>query len=94
MDFKITKTSPKGIIKIAKNTKIPIIPIGFWSTRNFSLNSWDSFLITKPFSNCNFVWGKPISIPNNISDLEIEKFQIKLENRISECIEKAKKKSL
>ena len=84
----------KGIIKIAKNTKIPIIPIGFWSTRNFSLNSWDSFLVTKPFSNCSFVWGKPILIPEKINELEIEKFQIKLENEISECIEKAKKKSL
>ena len=39
-----------GVIKIAKKTNVPIIPVGFWSSRNFTLNSWDSFLITFPFS--------------------------------------------
>ena len=45
----------EGIIKIAKNTNIAIIPVGFWSSNNFCLKSWDSFLITLPFSKCNFV---------------------------------------
>lgn len=83
------KTS-EGIIKIAKNTNIPIIPIGFWSSRNFTLKSWDSFLITLPFSKCNFVWGEAIKIPNNLKDKEIVNFQNFLENKINECIEKAK----
>ena len=49
---------PEGIIKIAKSTNVPIIPLGFWSSKNFTLKSWDSFLITLPFSKCNFVWGE------------------------------------
>ncbi|MBO6468615.1 MAG: DUF374 domain-containing protein, partial [Pelagibacteraceae bacterium] len=44
----------EGIIKIAKSSKVPIIPIGFWSSKNFKLKSWDSFLITLPFSKCSF----------------------------------------
>ena len=40
----------EGIIKIAKSSKVPIIPVGFWSSKNFKLKSWDSFLITLPFS--------------------------------------------
>ena len=39
----------EGIIKIAKSTNIPIIPVGFWSSKNFQLKSWDSFLITYTF---------------------------------------------
>ena len=34
-----------GVIKIAKKSNVPIIPVGFWSSRNFTLNSWDSFLL-------------------------------------------------
>ena len=83
----------EGIIKIAKKAKIPIIPIGFWSSNNFCLKSWDSFLITLPFSKCNFVWGEPIKIPENIDDNEINDFQLLLQHQINKCIKKAKKKS-
>ena len=81
----------EGIIKIAKNTKTPIIPLGFWSSKNFALKSWDSFLITRPFSKCCFVWGNPINIPESIDDNEMKKYQSILEKKINECIEEAKK---
>ena len=80
----------EGIIKIAKNTNIPIIPIGFWSSKNFTLKSWDSFLITLPFSKCNFVWGEAIKIPKNLKDDEIINFQNILKNKLNECVNKAK----
>ena len=64
-----------GIIKIAKKSKIPIIPLGFWSSKNFHLKSWDSFLISKPFSKCFFVWGEAMEIPEDSTDQEITKFQ-------------------
>ena len=35
----------EGIIKIARASKTPIIPCGFWSSKNFQLKSWDTFLI-------------------------------------------------
>ena len=41
----------EGIIKIAIHSQVPIIPLGFASDKNFKLKSWDSFLITYPFSN-------------------------------------------
>ena len=58
------KKVSEGIIKIAMHSQVPIIPLGFASNKNFKLNSWDSFLITYPFSKCNFVWGEPITIPS------------------------------
>ena len=79
-----------GVIKIAKKSNVPIIPVGFWSSRNFTLKSWDSFLITYPFSKCVFAWSEPILIPNNLRDEEIPKFQLLLENKINDCIQSAK----
>ena len=76
----------EGIIKIAINSQVPIIPLGFASSRNFKLNSWDSFLITFPFSKCNFVWGDPIIIPPKIKENEIEKYKKFLEEKINYCI--------
>ena len=80
-----------GIIKISKATEVPIIPIGFSSSKFKKLKSWDSFLITKPFAKCAFVWGNSIIIPKNCSETEIEEFKNKLEKEINICIDQAKK---
>jgi lysophospholipid acyltransferase (LPLAT)-like uncharacterized protein len=79
-----------GIIKISKATQVPIIPIGFASSKYRTLKSWDSFLITKPFSRITFVWGKAITIPKNCTDNEIEDYKNKLEKELNICLEKAK----
>lgn len=79
----------EGIIKISKSSQVPIIPIGFASTRNRRLNSWDSFLITYPFSKCAFVWGDPINVPLELNKNEIEKYQNILQNKINECVKNA-----
>ena len=79
----------EGIIKIAKKTKIPIIPLGFWSSKNFKLNSWDSFLITLPFSKCSFVWNEPLEIPNNIEEKQVQNYQKLLEKKIIQSIKRA-----
>ena len=81
----------EGIIKIAKISKVPIIPVGFGSSKNFCLKSWDSFLITLPFSKCRIVWGDSITIPENLEDKEIEKYKKLIEEKINECVKKAKK---
>lgn len=81
----------EGIIKISKKSKVCIIPVGFWSSNNFKLNSWDSFLITLPFSKCYFVWSKPIEIPMNISEAKTLEFQKLVQKEINKCISKAKK---
>ena len=80
------KKVSEGIIKIAINSQVPIIPLGFASNKNFRLKSWDSFLITYPFSKCNFVWGDPITIPSMTKESEIEQYKIILEEKINYCI--------
>jgi len=79
-----------GIIKISKATQVPIIPIGFASSKFIKLKSWDSFLITKPFSKCAFVWGKTITIPKNCTDIQIEEYKNILEKELNICLKKAK----
>ena len=79
----------EGIIKIANASRVPIIPMGFWSSKNFRLKSWDSFLITLPFSKCSFVWGEPILIPSDMRKNELKSFQKILEDKLKENVIKA-----
>ena len=85
------KKVSEGIIKIARTSQVPIIPVGFASSKNRKLKSWDSFLITKPFSRCAFVWGDSITIPKNCSNSDIESFKKKLEIQINDCMDLARR---
>jgi len=85
------KKVSEGIIKISRTSQVPIIPIGFASSKHRKLNSWDSFLVTKPFSRCAFVWGNSLLIPKNCKENEIEIFKNKLEIQINNCIDMAKR---
>ena len=79
----------EGIIRIAKFSKVPIIALGFSSSKNFKLKSWDAFLVSKPFSKCSFVWSEPFKIPEDLPDDKILEYQTKLEKEINQCINKA-----
>ena len=39
----LTRKVSEGIIKIAINSQVPIVPLGFASNKNFKLKSWDSY---------------------------------------------------
>ena len=80
----------EGIVKIARATNIPIIPCGFWSSKNFRLKSWDTFLVTLPFSKCWFIWQKPIYIPKTTKDVDIKHYQNLLKKMIDDSISSAK----
>ncbi len=81
----------EGAIKISKISKVPIVPLGFASNKNFKLKSWDSFLITLPFSKCVFFWGEPILIKDDVSEVEIEDYKNIVEEKINKCVYLAKK---
>ncbi len=85
------KKVSEGIIKIAIHSQVPIIPLGFASNKNLKLKSWDSFLITYPFSKCRFVWGEPITIPSSTKDDDLDKYKNFLEEKINDCMESAEK---
>ncbi len=85
------KKVSEGIIKIAVHSQVPIIPLGFASNKNLKLKSWDSFLITYPFSKCRFVWGEPIIIPSSTKDDDLTKYRYFLEEKINDCMNSAEK---
>ena len=81
----------EGIIRLARATNTPIIACGFSSSKNFRLKSWDSFLVTLPFSTCWFVWQKPLYIPKETKDTEIKQYQKLLKKMINNTVTSSKK---
>ena len=71
-DVAITPDGPKGprhsmaegIVAIAKKKKAKIVTFNFQPSSYWQFDSWDRFVVPKPFSTITFFAGKPICIDN------------------------------
>lgn len=80
---RVAKTGP---ILIASKSGIPIIPIMWSCTKFWTLNSWDRYMIPKPFSKVVIKIAEPIFVPDKISREEIEFYRKRLQNSLNELV--------
>lgn len=78
--------SQPGIAYLAKNSKVPVVPITFATKRQRVFNSWDRFMLVLPFARGTVAFGDPILLPED-SDTEscrslIEERMIKLSTEV------------
>ncbi len=69
----------KGTIFLAAQSGVPIIPLTFAAKTYWKLNSWDRFIIPKPFTRCVVYYGDPVTVPEDIPLDEIESRREQLE---------------
>lgn len=68
-----------GSIKIAQKAKVFIIPVFFELEKYWQLNSWDNFLIPKPFSTAKLKFGKLINVDKIRYNKDFEEKRLELE---------------
>ena len=61
-----------GAITAAQLTGLPLVTITVGSDRAWYLNSWDRFMIPKPFSNLRIRYGEPRWVPRDATE-EVKK---------------------
>ena len=52
-----------GPVLLARNTQSPVVPFYIALDKPWTLNSWDQFMIPKPFSRAILRFGEPIHVP-------------------------------
>ena len=71
-----------GLISMAQHSGVPIVPVAISVTRAWVLNSWDRFLIPKPFSTVFVRWGAPIPVPTDLDDATFELLRSEVESTL------------
>jgi len=56
-----------GVVYLASQTGMRIVPIGVGHRRPWRMKSWDSFAVPRPFSRVRCLFGLPISVPPGLS---------------------------
>lgn len=81
----------EGVIKIAKMSGAPIVPV-YWYSPWFSflkLPSWDSFRYPLLFTRLLNLYGEPIYVNSDNTDEQDEEVRIKLEESLNDLANRA-----
>ncbi len=72
-----------GSVVLARDAGVPIIPTLWGCDRCWMLNSWDRYLIPKPFARIVLYSGDPIWIPPEADGAELEAYRRRFEDSLN-----------
>jgi len=86
-DIGVTPDGPKGpkeivklgVIRLAKRSGLPIVPVTFACSKKKLFSSWDGFILPYPLSKGVFVCGAPIWVKAEANAEELEATRHELE---------------
>ncbi len=78
-------TGPYGVVKpgliyMAKQFDMPVIPVMIFADRKWFINSWDKFMIPKPFAKITILLGCEIDVDHDIDEKGFERKRLEVEN--------------
>ena len=93
----ITPDGPRGpvgqingeIIKIAKLTSVPIVPMSICYSHFFCLNTWDKFRVPLPFGKICYYYGDLFWVDKSITKEDIIDLNLLLAQKINHSVENA-----
>ncbi len=71
----------KGIIALAAQTGLPIVPIGIGYTWAWRARSWDRFAVPLPFSRITVMAGPAITIPPDLDREALERYRTEVDDQ-------------
>ncbi len=71
-----------GPVLLARNTGAPIRCFYVAPRRAWVLNSWDRFLIPKPFSEVHIRWSAPIRVPEGTSTEQLQAYHDEMQRAL------------
>lgn len=69
-----------GVIYMAQQSGVPIVPFSFSAKPAFVFKSWDRFMLPKPFAKVFIKIGAPIWIPPKVANRELVKSKQQVES--------------
>lgn len=79
----------QGVILLAQNTKVPILPMTYSSKRRKVFKSWDRFILPFPWSEGVIIYGRPIHVPANADPEALEKLAEAVETELNRITSQA-----
>ena len=76
-----------GVLAAARATGLPMVPVAAGADRAWWFESWDRFLVPKPFARIRVAYGSPFEVPRDAGPEEIEAIGRRLEAELNRLVE-------
>jgi len=73
-----------GAVIMAHEAQVPLIPVSWGADRCWIINSWDRFLMPKPFARIVIYYPEPLWIPPSADGEELEGYRRLLEEKLNQ----------
>jgi lysophospholipid acyltransferase (LPLAT)-like uncharacterized protein len=77
-----------GIIFLAQKTGVPIQPMNIEYSSCWRLNSWDRFILPRPFATVRMIFGPEHFVAQTTTDGEFERERLRLQDAMMELVER------
>ena len=82
------RVAKMGIVVVARETGLPIVPLVSWATRFIQFKSWDKMILPLPFGTIVMAFGKPTIVPRGLEREDYERIRQGLEDEMHRiCVE-------
>ena len=68
-----------GVIEAARLSRCAIVPVSFACRSGWRLNSWDRFVVPRPFTRGLVLYGEPMVVPESARAGDLEAFRLRLQ---------------
>jgi lysophospholipid acyltransferase (LPLAT)-like uncharacterized protein len=83
------RVAQKGAVVLARDTGLPVVPMGFGASRAKRFNSWDRTILPYPFARLAIVYEAPIWVARDARGAQLEDLRLDLEARLNEADRRA-----
>ncbi len=80
---KVSRVAGLGVVKLAKATGRPILPVGISTSRRITLDNWDRSEINLPFGRGAIVLGESIEVARDADDAALEAARQRVEAELN-----------
>jgi len=80
-----------GPVLLARNHSAPVVALHFSVKSAWRLNSWDGFVIPKPFTSVLLRMAEPMHFPSSATDTQTEEFHAQLQRELDAARDYAEK---
>jgi lysophospholipid acyltransferase (LPLAT)-like uncharacterized protein len=76
-----------GVVVVAQLTGQPLVPVSVAASSAWWINSWDRFMIPRPFAKLTVRYGEPIYVPRNATEADVNEISERVESILNALTE-------
>lgn len=81
-----------GVIMTSRIGKAPMLPLGCAASRAWRFNTWDHFMLPKPFARIVVAIGEPVDVPARADAETLDRLRETMEIAVNSLSEESKKR--